>query len=49
MSDKIIKFLGKFFWIIFILFLIFWYFQNKENFFPSKKIKEIPNPINPFK
>lgn len=47
--DKIIKLIGNLFWIILIIFLIFWYSQNKDKFFPSKeKIEEKANPINPF-
>ncbi len=49
MVEKIVKFLGKIFWVIFVILLIFWYFQNKNEFFPSQKIEEIPNPVNPFR
>lgn len=48
MSDKIVKFLGQLFWVCLIIFILFWFFNNKEEFFPIREIKRVPNPINPF-
>ena len=51
--DKLIKTFLKFLniaiLILFFMILILWYSDNKKNFFPQRKIKEIPNPVNPFK
>lgn len=47
---KLLKFLGIASWIILIGLIIFWYSQNRQNFFPKKEeIREIKNPINPFR
>lgn len=53
MDDKLIKnflkFLNITFWILLIIIFIFWYSENKDEFFPSREIEQIRNPINPFK
>ncbi|MCS7200899.1 MAG: hypothetical protein NZ822_01990 [Patescibacteria group bacterium] len=46
---KILKILGTLFWILILILMARWYFQNRDRFFPpSPPIKEIHN-INPFK
>lgn len=51
--DKSIKILFKVLaiavQIIFIIILILWYSDNKKIFFPQQEIKQIQNPLNPFK
>jgi len=46
---KFLKFSSLALWIIFILILILWYSNNKEDFFPQRQIPNVPNPINPFR
>lgn len=46
---KSLKLLATIFWVLIILLIIFWYSENKEKFFPSQKIEEIKNPVNPFR
>ena len=51
--DKLIKtflrFLNIAILVLFFIILILWYSDNKKKFFPQREIKQIPNPINPFK
>ncbi len=47
--DQLVKFLGKLAWVVLIILLLFWFFQNKEDFFPARSVPYIPNPVNPFK
>ncbi|GIW68035.1 MAG: hypothetical protein KatS3mg096_903 [Candidatus Parcubacteria bacterium] len=46
---KFLKFLNLALWTFLVIILILWYSNNKEKFFPKREIKQIPNPINPFK
>jgi hypothetical protein len=46
---KFLKLFPLIFWFLMIIILLNWYALNKEEFFPKREIKSIPNPINPFK
>jgi uncharacterized protein YggT (Ycf19 family) len=46
---KFLKFLTVVLWIFFAILFLLWFSQNKEKFFPVRKIQEIPNPVNPFR
>jgi large-conductance mechanosensitive channel len=46
---KFLKFLNIALWIFIAIVLILWYSDNKEKFFPQRKVPNIPNPINPFR